>query len=235
MDTHFLIEPVFAKHTADFASSTHFQNLENGAATAKIYDEFVANLCRMHLKSPQILAFLFSVSPPAALENIKHNLLEELGLEEGEVSHPALLLEVAVAANFDESARTLLENAAQEELRRIISEPILFGTLREIGLSVLLETVAFEWMLSRLAGRMKNFLEAHRGIASENLRWFHHHSEIDIRHAEEGIQSIAEYVEFYDFESADVEIIVDVTFRENVFIKRYFGEIELAKQAGVFV
>ena len=189
----------------------------------------------MHLKSPQILAFLFSVAPPAAIENIKHNLFEELGLEETEISHPALLLEVAAAAGFDKLAIAELENAAQEELRRIVSDPILFGTLREVGLSVLLETTAFEWMLSRLAGRMERFLEEYRGIPCESLRWFHHHSEVDIRHAEEGLQSIADYIEFYEFEPADVEIIVDVTFRENVFIRRYFGEFALAKQMGVFV
>lgn len=235
MDTHLFIESVFANHTADFAASGHFQSLEKGEAPAAAYDEFIANLCRMHLKSPQILAFLFSVAPPAAIENIRHNLFEELGLEETEISHPALLLEVAAAAGFDGPARAKLENAAQEELRRIVSDPILFGTLREVGLSVLLETTAFEWMLSRLAGRMERFLRDHRRMLSKNLRWFHHHSEVDIRHAEEGLQSIADYIEFYEFEPADVEIIVDVTFRENVFIRRYFGELALAKQMGVFV
>jgi pyrroloquinoline quinone (PQQ) biosynthesis protein C len=160
-------------------------------------------------------------------------MLEELGLDEEGVSHPALLLELAAAAGFDEPARKQLEHAAQEELRRIISDPILFGTLKEVGLNVLLETTAFEWMLSRLASRMANFLAQHRGLSRESLRWFHHHSEVDLRHAAEGLQAVVDYVEFYGFDLSDVEIILDVTFRENVFIKRYFGEIALAKQAGM--
>lgn len=234
MNTHSLIESEYSKHTENFASCDFFQQLENGAANTKFYDDFIAAVCRTHLKSPQILAFLYSVAPPASAENIKHNLLEELGLDAGGVSHPALLLKLAASAGFDEAARKSLEIAAQEELRRIISNPILFGSLRETGLSVLLETVSFEWMLSRLAGRMARFLAKNRKLSRPDLEWFYHHSEVDLRHAEEGLQSVADYIEFYEFDAADVEMILDVTFRENVFIKRYFGEIALAKQMGVF-
>lgn len=228
------IETIFAKQTEDFANSADFQTLEKGAASVKVYDDFIANVCRTHLKSPQILAFLFSVAPPAAATNIKHNLLEELGLDEVGISHPQLLLNLAADAGFDEEKCSELEKLAEEELRRIICDPILFGTLREVGLSVLLETVAFEWILSRLAGRMADFLETYRSLSRESLEWFSHHSEVDIRHAEEGLQSIADYLEFYQFDWFETEIILDVTFRENVFIKRYFGEIALAKEVGVW-
>ncbi len=159
-------------------------------------------------------------------------MLEELGLDEEGVSHPALLFDLAASIGLDESAREKLESAAQEKLRQFVAEPILFGTLKEVGLSVLLETASFEWMLSRLAGRMADFLSKYRRLSRENLRWFYHHSEVDVRHAEESLQAAVDYVEFYEFDSADVEIILDVTFRENVFIKRYFGEIALAEQAG---
>lgn len=232
MNTHFLIETEYSKQTEDFASCVYFQNLEKGAATAKNYDDFIANVCRTHLKSPQIVAFLYSVAPPAAAENLKHNMLEELGLDETGVSHPELLLKLAKAAGFDEIARKSFEISAQEEFRRVISDPILFGTLKEVGLSALLETTAFEWMLSRLASRMAKFLEENKKLSRENLEWFLHHSEVDIRHAEEGLQAVADYIEFYEFDTSDVEMIIDVTFRENVFIKRYFGEIALAKQIG---
>jgi hypothetical protein len=47
-----------------------------------------------------------------------------------------------------------LEMAAQESLRQTISEPILYGTLKEVGLASLVEVVAFEFMLSRLASRI---------------------------------------------------------------------------------
>lgn len=223
MEKHSLIETEFARQTESFAASGNFRELENGAATAKAYDDFIVNLCRTHLKSPHILAFLYAVAPPEAAENLKHNMLEELGLDEAGLSHPALLLELATAANLDETAQSKLENLAQEELRRIVSDPIMFGTLREVGLNILLETVAFEWMLSRLANRMERFLADYRHLSSENLRWFQHHSEVDIKHAAEGLQAIADYIEYYKFERSEVEIILDVTFRENVFVKRYFG------------
>lgn len=234
MNLHSLIESKYSGQTTDFIEDRVFYSLENGAAGRRDYDKFIANLCRTHLKSPQILAFLYSAAPPAAAaHNLKHNMLEEMGLDDAGVSHPALLFRLASAAGFDRKAQIELEQAAQEELRRIVSDPILFGTLKEVGLSVLLETVAFEWMLSRAAGRMANFLSEHRQIPRAGLEWFYHHSEVDLRHAEEGLQSVADFIGFYEFDLADVEIIIDVTFRENVFIKRYFSEFALAGQAGV--
>lgn len=233
MNLHSLIESKYSEQTEDFASSRGFRAFENGSVSRQDYDDFIKAVCRTHLKSPQILAFLYSAAPPAASENIKHNMLEELGLDEERVSHPALLFDLAAAAGFDESAREKLESEAQEKLRQFVTEPIMFGTLKEVGLSVLLETASFEWMLSRLAARMADFLLKYRGLSPENLRWFSHHSEVDIRHAEESLQAAVDYMEFYEFDSSDVEIILDVTFRENVFIKRYFGEIALAGQTGV--
>jgi Iron-containing redox enzyme len=233
MNLHSLIESKFAEQTEDFASSSGFRAFENGSVSRQDYDDFIKAVCRTHLKSPQILAFLYSAAPPAAVENIKHNMLEELGLDEKGISHPALLFDLAAAAGFDKSAREKLESEAQENLRQFVTEPILFGTLKEVGLSVLLETASFEWMLSRLAARMADFLFKYRGLSPENLGWFSHHSEVDIRHAEESLQAAVDYIEFYEFDSSDVEIILDVTFRENVFIKRYFGEMALAEQTGV--
>lgn len=230
MENYSLIEAEFKRQTESFAASEKFRELENGAATAQSYDDFIVNLCRTHLKSPHILAFLYAVAPPKAAESLKHNMLEELGLDEAGVSHPALLLELAAAVGLNQAARFKLDNLAQEELRRVVSDPIMFGTLREVGLNVLLETIAFEWMLSRLASRMARFLADYRHLSRENLRWFHHHSEVDIKHAAEGLQAVADYIEYYEFELADVEIILDVTFRENVFVKRYFGEIALANE-----
>jgi hypothetical protein len=234
MNLYSLIETKYAEQTENFANCAAFRDLETGAAALADYDDFIANICRTHLKSPQILAFLYAVAPPASARNLKHNMLEELGLDHDQgVSHPALLLELAAAAGFAPAVRKELEIAAQEELRRIVSDPILFGTLKEVGLSVLLETTAFEWMLSQLAGRMADFLAAHRNLSRENLRWFHHHGEVDLRHAAEGLQAVIDYTEFYEFDRADAEIILDVTFRENVFIKRYFGAPRCARQAEV--
>jgi pyrroloquinoline quinone (PQQ) biosynthesis protein C len=159
-------------------------------------------------------------------------MLEEMGLDEEGVSHPALLFRLAGAAGFDPAARAELERLAQEELRRVVSDPILFGTLKEVALGVLIETTAFEWMLSRTARRMAGFLAEHRGLPREGLEWFYHHSEVDVRHAAEGLRAVADFIEFYEFDPEDTEIIFDVTFRENVFIKRYFSEFAVAGQAG---
>lgn len=224
MELRHLVETECARQTEELASSALFQALEKGSARSEDYDLFIEGVCRSHLKSPHILAFLFALAPPAVAETIKGNMLEEMGLEtESALSHPSLLFELMTAAGFDEKRRARVELESVEELRRIISEPILFGTLRELGFGVLVETVAFEWMLSRVASRMAYALRDHRRLPSSALRWFHHHSEVDLRHAEEGLETVAAYARFYEIEQADAETILGLTFRENVFLKRYFA------------
>lgn len=227
------VESEYAKQTKDLASHEAFRALETGRADTKAYNDFIANVCKTHLRSPQILAFLYSVAPPASADDVKHNLLEELGLDEEGLPHPKLLIKLAQHTGFNENEIKQLEILAQEELRRMMSGQILYGTIKEIGLSALIETASFEWMLSRLASRMAKFLEKHRGISKEGLEWFSHHSEVDIRHAEEQLDSIVEYVKYYQFEESGFESILELTFRENVFIKRYFGEIALARHTGM--
>jgi len=229
MDIRSLIESQYAKEAEAFAAHHQFQSLESGLASTQAYDDFVANVCKSHLKSPQVLAFLFALAPPSDAEHLKHNMLEELGLDEEGVSHPGLLLKLAEAAGFDQEARSRLDTLAQEELRRMCCDPLLYGTLREVGLSVLLETTSFEWMLSRTASRIAHFLSRHRQLPNESLIWFYHHSEVDKRHAEEGLDAVVNYIQFYDFDPTDVQSILELTFRENVFVKRYFGELALAQ------
>ncbi len=219
-----MIESEYAAQANAFAAGASFQALETGTAIAPAYDDFVARICQTHLKSPQILAFLYAIAPPEIAPKLKHNMLEELGLDGEGVSHPGLLLELARAAGFNAKAQSILESQAQEELRRMCADPILFGTFKEFGLSVLLEVTCFEWMLSRLATRIANFLSRHRGLSNESLRWFTHHSEVDVRHAEEGLDAVVEYARFYEFDDSDFRSILEITFRENVFIKRYFDQ-----------
>lgn len=88
------LEAEYAAQCEAFARSEAFRSLESGSASRQAYDSFIAGVCRTHLKSPQILAFLYSVAPPAAAELIKHNMLEELGLDAEGISHPALLLQL---------------------------------------------------------------------------------------------------------------------------------------------
>ena len=58
------------------------------------------------------------------------------------------------------------------------------ATLRELCLSVLLETMSFEFMLSRYSSAIAAALVARYDISKAALSWFELHSEVDIRHAE---------------------------------------------------
>ncbi|WOD39657.1 iron-containing redox enzyme family protein [Nodosilinea sp. E11] len=220
-----LIETQYADQVQAFADSPWFQRLEQGQASRQEYDAFIVNLCQTHLKSPQILAFLYAVAPPEAAPQIKHNLLEELGLDQVAICHPDLLYQLATAAGFDRDRQTSLAEAAQAQIRQLCTDPLLFGTMQELGLSVLLEVTCFEWMLSRLASRIGKALKVHRSLPSESLVWFDHHSEVDIRHAEEGLDSVEQYLAYYEIDAEDLETILDITFRENIFVKRYFADL----------
>ena len=223
MNIRSLLESAYQQQTDIFASSKIFQKLESGNCDQRTYDEFLANVARSHMQSPKILAFIYAISPPAATERLKHNLLEELGLEEAEESHPDLLIEVLKGVGFDDAMRTRLEAEAQEELRRKCTDPFMYGTIKEFGLHIMLEVFSFEWMLSRLATRIGDFLVKHRGIARDKLLWFYFHSEKDIQHAEEALDTLADYLAYYDIPSEDLQAVIEVCFRENIFIRRYFG------------
>jgi pyrroloquinoline quinone (PQQ) biosynthesis protein C len=105
-----------------------------------------------------------------------------------------------------------------------VVEPLLYGTLRDVGLAALTEIVAFEHMLSRVAGRVARALAEHRGLAAPALAWFTHHSEVDVRHAEQGLADLEAYVVHYDFAPGEAATIVELALRENVFARRYFRD-----------
>lgn len=219
------IEAAFADHVDDFTNSSEFRRLESGEASQEDYDGFLANLIRTHLKSPQLVAFLYALAPPDASGDVLHNLLEELGIEdESGVAHPTMLHDLAVGAGLA-PVLPQLERLGADDLRSIASEPLLFGTLKEVGLAALCEVVAFEFMLSRVASRMERALEARRGLRPEALLWFHHHSEVDIAHAEQGLKHIEDYVRYYGLADRDARSIIELTLRDNVFIKRYFAQV----------
>jgi hypothetical protein len=224
-----LIESEYAAQTEAFASSDIFKSLRSGKAARKVYDEFITRLCRTHLNSPQILAFLYALAPPRVASLIEHNMLEELGRDEVGISHPALLLRLARATGFDQHACAELKRQSRDELRHLATDEILFGSLREFGLTVLLEVTCFEWMLSRMARPIADFLSKHRRLSPEALLWFTHHSEVDQRHAEEGLDAVVEYAAYYDFEEQDFRLLSEIVFRENVFLRRYFGNIEISR------
>ena len=220
-----LVEQKYSEHVEKFEQSDIFRCFEFGELTQESYDKFIINLCQTHLKSSQVLAFLYAVSPPRVALRIQHNMLEELGMDEQGVSHPMLLHKLAASLEVDVLQ---LEISAQEELWRMCSKPLVYETLKELGLAVLLEVTCFEWMLSRLANRFSKALAEHKELSSGALEWFSHHAEVDVRHAEEGLDSVVDYVDYYGFNNEYLNSIIDITFRENIFIKRYFSTNILA-------
>jgi pyrroloquinoline quinone (PQQ) biosynthesis protein C len=223
MTTRVRVEKIYKTQTETFSNSLPFQALEKGTASPMEYELFLTNLGKTHLQSPKILAFLFAISPPKSSENVKHNLLEELGLEESEESHPDLLRKMMRAAGFDSAALGRLEQEAQEEVRRMCQSPMMYGTIKEFGLHIMLEVFSFEWMLSRLASRIGDFLVKHRGYRKEDLLWLFFHSEKDIEHAEEALNTLTEYVDYYGISQEGLDLIIEATFRENIFMKHYLA------------
>jgi pyrroloquinoline quinone (PQQ) biosynthesis protein C len=226
------IETLFAQQVESLTASVEFQALEDGRAEPDRYDAFIENVARAHLRSPQLLAFLYALAPPAAEADLRHNLLEELGLDEDSGRpHPDLLRQLLVGAGLGCRLATL-EAQADEDLRRLIVDPLLYGSLREVGLAALTEIVAFEYMLSRVAGRIARALANHRRLPAPALEWFTHHSEVDMRHAEQGLADLEAYVRYYEFLDGEALTLVEMTLRENVFARRYFRDFVAAAAGG---
>ena len=227
-----IIEPIFARQVESLTASTEFQNLENGGAAPAEYDAFIENVARAHLRSPQLLAFLYALAPPAAAADLRHNLLEELGLDEDAGRpHPDLLRNLVKGAGLGDKLAAL-EAEADADLRRIVMDPLLYGTLREVGLAALTEIVAFEYMLSRVSGRIARALGRHRGLPPLALEWFTHHSEVDIRHAEQGLGDLEAFVRYYEFTHEQALTIIEMALRENVFVRRYFRDFVASATRG---
>ena len=218
------IESLFARQVESLTQSAEFQALETGGAGPDQYDTFIENVTRAHLRSPQLLAFLYALAPPAAAPDLQHNLLEELGFDEDSGRpHPDLLRELLRGAGLG-CRLASLEAEADEDLRRIVVDPLLYRSLRDVGLVALAEIVAFEYMLSRVSGRIARALAKHRGLPAAALEWFTHHSEVDIRHAEQGLCDLEAYVRYYEFGDDEALTLVELTLRENVFTRRYFRD-----------
>jgi hypothetical protein len=215
------IETLYQEQVAEFLACPEFQALESGAAPREAYEHFAAGVVRTHLTASQLVAFLYALAPPAAAESRLENLMEEL-------HHPGLLRQFAAGAGLAERLPAL-EALAADDIRRVVADPILYGSLKEVGLAALSEVVAFEYMLSRIAGRVASALATHRGLSARTLTWWTEHAEVDRRHAEQGLDDLETYVRFYEFDPEDAQVIVEMTLRENVFVKRYLGEHAAAR------
>jgi hypothetical protein len=116
------IQHLFERQVEAFTASSGFAGLEAGRAD---YDAFVENVARAHLKSPQLVAFLYALAPPAAAPTLLGNLLEELGLEaDSERPHPELLRDLLEAAGLGHRLAAI-EAAAQDDIRRVVTDPLL--------------------------------------------------------------------------------------------------------------
>ena len=210
------IESLFAAQVADLVASEEFRALERGTAALADYDRFLADVVRTHLKATEYVAFLCALAPPAASESRLQNLLEE-------IHHPGLLRQLAVGAGLG-ARLPELEARAADDIRRLVVEPVLYRTLGEVGLAAFCEVVAFEYMLARLAGRISAFLASHRGLGPAALRWWTEHADVDVQHAAEGLEDLETYARYYGLTGQDGLAIVELTLRENVFLRRYFRD-----------
>src|SRR5262245_23002245 len=218
------IRETYDRCATEFWNCNSMRNLRCGSSAHDPLRTFIGNVFRTHYNSPHILAFLFSSLPSDTSTLLRDNLLEEIGLSTGGTSHPSLLIDLAKGAGFTEIEISTLVSESQGQIRRFCSAPLPFPTLRDLILSVLLETEAFEFLLSRYASPLGAALHEQYGLARQAVRWFDLHSEVDIRHVEEGLRMITDFLAFYRISKEEFERIHRITFHTNVFLKQYFPE-----------
>ncbi len=216
------VRGLMEKTTAEALADPRLRSLLDGVMSRDDMQAFFRRFIVTHLNSVQILAFLTSIAPPQVMEAIKENLLEEMGFEESGKSHPELVEDLARGLGYSEQDLIRIHAEADEERRAFISSPVPYQTMREFGLAVLLENVAFEYFLSRFSDGMAKALTTHYGLTPEAVMWFTLHGEVDIRHAEEGQEAILGYASHYRFAPEEFEQIARRTFAENVVLNRYF-------------
>jgi hypothetical protein len=219
------VKALYERQVADLVATPGFQALESGTASGEEYDAFVARVVRTHLHSPQLVAFCYALAPPDAAELAAENLLEELGMDSAAaVAHPDLLRQLARGAGLGPRLSSI-EQQAERDIRTLALNPVLAPTLAELGLAALAEIVAFEFMLSRVAGRMARALAIHRGLDADTLAWFTLHSEVDVEHAEHGLDHVVRYARWYGYSDNDAFEVAGAALRENVFTRRYLESL----------
>ena len=216
------VNKVFEQSAKEFLSDGRIQRLLSGRMSREDLREFFRHFIVTHLNSVQILAFLLSLVPRDSSDLVKENLLEEMGFDQSEVSHPDLLIDLARGLGFTDQDIIRLRAEADQARRDFATAELSYKSLREMGLSVLLETVAFESLLSQVSDQIGQSLINHYGISAEAVEWFTLHGEVDVKHAEEGKQVLQQYISHYRFSPSEVKEIVNHTFDQNVYLNRYF-------------
>ena len=210
--------------TAEALEDQRLRRLISGQMTREELRKFFRHFIVTHLNSVQILSFLLSLAPRDAAGLVRENLLEEMGLVEGEKAHPEMLIDLAQGLGFSHGDILRLSAEADEVRGAFASTIVPYRTLRDLGLSILLETVTFETFLSRISDRVAEALTNHYQVSTDEVRWFTLHGEVDVRHAEEGRQVVRTYISHYRFSESEVERIVRSTFAKNVILDRYFPD-----------
>jgi L-Ala-D/L-Glu epimerase len=216
------ITEIFENATREFKESPAYGDLVSGEATEEFVREFIRDVFRTHYLSSHIVALCFASLPSTAAALLKENLLEEMGRSEEEKPHSALLIELARGAGFSPKEIEDLVDDARRQLALFCATRVPVATLRELCLSVLLETMSFEFLLSRCSSRIAAALSRHYSIPKPALRWFELHSEVDIRHAEEGLTVIQDYVNFHQISDGMFSQIARQTMGDHVFGRHYF-------------
>ena len=216
------ITQAFNDATRQFRDSDEYQDLVSGRAAPEAAREFVCNVFRTHYLSSHIVALCFASLPSSAAELLRENLMEEMGRSDDEQPHSALLLELAHGVGFTQGEIDGLIADARQRVALFCATRVPVATLRELCLAVLLETMSFEFMLSRCSSEIAAALTDRYGFAKPALRWFALHSEVDIRHAEEGVTVIQDYLSFHQISDALFEQIAKVTLGDNLFVRHYF-------------
>ena len=211
----------FEQATEEFTQSSEYRDLVGGGEMASAH-EFLRNIFRTHYLSAHIVALCFASLPSASAELLKENLLEEMGRSEDEPPHSQLLLEMARAIGFSEDDINSLMADARRRVALVCATRLPVATLRELCLSLLLETMSFEFMLSRCSNELANALHDKYAIPQGALRWFELHSAVDIRHAEEAITVIQDYLQFHQISDALFDQIAGFTLGGKLFCRHYF-------------
>ena len=212
----------FEQATEEFKHSAAYRELVGRGAGIAAAHEFLRNIFRTHYLSAHIVALCFASLPSTAAELLKENLLEEMGRSEHEPPHSQLLLDMTRAVGFSQDEINRLIADARNRVALVCAARVPVPTLRELCLSVLLETMSFEFMLSRCSSELANALHDNYAIPRAALRWFELHSEVDIRHAEEAVRVIQDYCEFHQIADAHFDQIAAATLGDKLFCRHYF-------------
>lgn len=212
-------------HIDALVESPSYVALTTGRLDSAGYEQFIVNVVRTHVNSPQLLAFLYAVAPPTAASNIKANMLEELGIADADgIAHPTLLSQLLEGAGLIDRLEEC-RSFADVAMRQQVCEPMFYATVMELGLAALVEVTGFEYLLARVADQIADALGTHHHLDASAVEWFTHHGAVDIGHAEAGLRNIDRYVEYYGIDLLDAEAIVAIALRENVFAKRYLADL----------